>query len=369
MTCCADVVSEYSFGKSTEMLKTPDLGRQWRKMFELSMQMHPIGRQFRPLLVPLLRMTETAADYIPALEGIKYFEHLIAGLTRPAYERALAAQQSGKSGDPGEPTSIIEALALDARLPLEERSWQRLCAEASNLLGAGTETTARTVSSAEKQFPSTTTTLLTPIPQLAVGLYHILANPKIHNTLLSELKTLMPSPNSPLPSVTVLAQLPYLTACIHESTRLGHGVAGRLVRIAPDEDLHCHGHTIPRGATFSMSSYIQHMNAEYFPEPAAFVPERYLGDREKISATMRYLVPFSRGPRMCLGMQLAWSEMYLCLASLIGGVEMVLEGTTVEDVEPAMEYFSAVSRADSKGVLVRVVSNGDGTPRETAVEM
>ena len=205
--------------------------------------------------------------------------------------------------------------------------------------------------------------------QLAVGLYHILADSSIHKNLLAELRTVMPSPESPLPSVTALSKLPYLTACIHESTRLGHGVAGRLVRIAPDEDLHCHGYTIPRGATFSMSSYIQHMNAHYFPEPAKFVPERYLGDKEKVSETMRYLVPFSRGPRMCLGMQLAWSEIYLGYASLIGSVNMVLAGTTEYDVEPAKEYFLALSRADSKGILVRVEGEEKGRRYEETVRV
>ena len=127
------------------MLKTSDLGKQWREMFEIGIKVHPIGRQFRPLVVAMMRVTETAANYFSALESIKYFDHLIEGLTKPAYDKALARGQSGKPNDPDETTSIIEALALDPRLPPEERSWQRLCAEASNLIGAGTETTARTV--------------------------------------------------------------------------------------------------------------------------------------------------------------------------------------------------------------------------------
>ena len=44
----------------------------------------------------------------------------------------------------------------------------------------------------------------------------------------------MPTATSPLPPVTALSKLPYLTATIQEATRIAHGVAGRLVRIAPD---------------------------------------------------------------------------------------------------------------------------------------
>lgn len=79
-----------------------------------------------------------------------------------------------------------------------------------------------------------------------------------------------------------------------------------------------------------MSHYIQHTNPEIFPEPFAFKPGRYLG--EKSVETLRYLVPFGRGPRMCLGLNLAWSEMYLSIASLIAGVHMELVDTTVRDV-------------------------------------
>lgn len=140
----------------------------------------------------------------------------------------------------------------------------------------------------------------------------------------------MPTAKSDLPSVAQLTQLPYLTACLHESTRIAHGVAGRLVRISPDNELLCNGIRIPKGSTFSMSHYIQHTDPKRFPDPFKFIPERYMG--EKGMETLRYLVPFGRGPRMCLGMNLAWSEMYLAFAGLIRSVDMELVGTTVEDV-------------------------------------
>lgn len=172
--------------------------------------------------------------------------------------------------------------------------------------------------------------MFTDHQQLAVGIFYVLNDPSIHSRLLAELRTVIPTATSSLPSVVELTKLPYLTACIHESTRIAHGVAGRLVRISPDNDLVNNGVRIPRGSTFSMSHYIQHTDVERFPDPFAFKPDRFLGG--KGAKTLRYLVPFGRGPRMCLGMNLAWSEMYLSFASLIGRVDMELVGTTVKDV-------------------------------------
>ena len=165
----------------------------------------------------------------------------------------------------------------------------------------------------------------------------------------------MPQASSPLPTVAALSQLPYLTACIHESTRLAHGVAGRLVRIAPDSDL-VYGNNniiIPRGATFSVSQYLQHMHPSYFPSPQKFVPERYLGEKGK--EALKYLVPFGRGPRACLGINLAWAEMYLAFAALLSGFELELVETTEQDVTVVQEYFIGLFPRESKGVRVRII--------------
>lgn len=140
----------------------------------------------------------------------------------------------------------------------------------------------------------------------------------------------MPNPKSDLPSVTALGRLPYLTAVIHEATRLAHGVTGRLVRIAPDEDLQYAGYTIPRGVPFSVSNYIHHTDPSVFPDPFTFKPERYLGPNA--AENLRNLVPFGKGPRMCLGINLAWAEMYSMIAAVISGVKMELYQTTDRDL-------------------------------------
>lgn len=56
-----------------------------------------------------------------------------------------------------------------------------------------------------------------------------------------------------------------------------------------------------RQTVVEMSSHIVHRNATLFEDPDVFKPERWLGeDGKKLE---RWLVPFSRGPRSCLGLK------------------------------------------------------------------
>ena len=95
--------------------------------------------------------------------------------------------------------NVFEAL-LQSDLPPEEVSRQRLHHEATLVVGAGFETTKYT---------------------LALSSFHIFSNPHIWKTLRQELETAIPDPANP-PSLTDLEKLPYLSACIQESTSTHH---------------------------------------------------------------------------------------------------------------------------------------------------
>lgn len=84
---------------------------------------------------------------------------------------------------------------LHSNLPPHELSRKRLSQEAVGLVGAGTETTAWS---------------------LTIGTCHILDNPHVLRKLKDELTKAMPDPNQPL-SMAELEQLPYLDAVVKES--------------------------------------------------------------------------------------------------------------------------------------------------------
>ncbi|RYF01989.1 MAG: cytochrome P450 [Oxalobacteraceae bacterium] len=83
-----------------------------------------------------------------------------------------------------------------------------------------------------------------------------------------------------------LEKIPYLWATLHECLRMMPGVSHRSARIARTEDLvytPSSGQTswiIPRGTPIGMTSMINHWNADLFPEPDEFRPERWLDEED-----------------------------------------------------------------------------------------
>jgi cytochrome P450 len=121
---------------------------------------------------------------------------------------------------------------------------------------------------------------------------------------------------------------------------------------------------IPTGVPVSMTIPLVHLNEDIFPDPRSFHPERWVD--EKNGHLDRYLCSFSRGPRNCLGINLAWAELYIGLGTLFrrfGTPEargpadigcMELFDTDVSDVEMIADGLFPLVKAGSKGVRVKL---------------
>lgn len=53
----------------------------------------------------------------------------------------------------------------------------------------------------------------------------------------------------------------------------------------------------------STSIYFVHRNPAIFPDPQKFDPDRWIRAAEKGDPLHRYLVPFTKGSRICIGMK------------------------------------------------------------------
>ncbi|KAJ4357623.1 uncharacterized protein N0V89_002199 [Didymosphaeria variabile] len=171
---------------------------------------------------------------------------------------------------------------------------------------------------------------------LMVGAYYLLQNPEKQQTLKKELLSIWPSLNGPEPRVRDLESLPYLNAVIKESLRLSSGVISGLLRVVPPTGARIAGIDVPPGVNLhnlteyiltlmgsqtvvSIGSTFVHYNAAIHPEPDKFVPERWLESTHLDD----WLVAFSRGPRMCLGINLAWAELRLGFAHVYRKFDLV----------------------------------------------
>lgn len=187
--------------------------------------------------------------------------------------------------------------------------------------------------------------------------YHIAVNPLVRQKLFQELKGAIPR-RKDSPKLQQLERLPYLTAIIQEGLRITHLVTHRSCRLFPDKALVYRGQSIPQGTILHMTTLLIHENEDVFPEPRAFKPERWLGEAQQLPIS--YLVPFGRGTRSCLGINLAWAELYLVLANVFRRFEFdVSQVIRQRDVDVSKDLIMGVPSPDSKGIIVKVLAIQD----------
>lgn len=135
---------------------------------------------------------------------------------------------------------------------------------------------------------------------------------------------------------TCVNDLPYLDAVVKETLRLYAPLPASEPRQPPIETV-IDGYTIPAKAVVSMSPYCLHRNAEVFPDPLKFDPERWLPSKanaDHLLEMKRWWWAFSSGARMCIGMHLALAEMALVPAIYRRYSTRIKPGS--EDVSPGI---------------------------------
>jgi cytochrome P450 len=76
------------------------------------------------------------------------------------------------------------------------------------------------------------------------------------------------------------------------------------------------GYTVPRDAYVNYCSWASHRLPEVFPEPEAFVPERFTRERKAALSRGAY-VPFGGGSRICIGKRFGQTEVKLVATKLL----------------------------------------------------
>jgi len=75
-------------------------------------------------------------------------------------------------------------------------------------------------------------------------------------------------------------------------------------------------YTLPKGETIVLAIILAHRNPKVWPDPLKFDPDRFLPENSKHRNPYAY-IPFSAGPRNCIGQKFALLEEKIILTAIL----------------------------------------------------
>uniref|UniRef100_A0A6P4EZR4 Uncharacterized protein LOC108046854 n=1 Tax=Drosophila rhopaloa TaxID=1041015 RepID=A0A6P4EZR4_DRORH len=150
-------------------------------------------------------------------------------------------------------------------------------------------------------------------------LYEISRHPEVQQRLVQEIREVLGEDRKRPVTLRDLGELKFMENVIKESLRLHPPVPmiGRWFA----EDVEIRGKRIPAGTNFTLGIYVLLRDPEYFESPDEFRPERFDAD---VPQTHPYAyIPFSAGPRNCIGQKFAMLEMKSTISKLLRHFELL----------------------------------------------
>jgi cytochrome P450 len=248
-------------------------------------QTQVVGRAFNLLSAQIVGRFRTFNIIPPVLPTAmdRAFRRAIAELDGVIYQIIGARRQSGD--DHGDLLSML-MLARDEETGAQ-MSDRQLRDECLTMLVAGHETTA---------------TVLTWAWAL------LDRHPQALDRLQAELGDVL---GGRAPTVSDIPRLSYTRMVIDEAMRLYPPVYVLSRKVLADDEIG--GYRIPAGSSVDISPYVTHRHPAFWERPDAFEPERFSPDQ--VAARHKYAyIPFSTGPRMCIGNSFALMETTIILA-------------------------------------------------------
>ncbi len=111
-----------------------------------------------------------------------------------------------------------------------------------------------------------------------------------------------------------LSRLPYTRMVIDEAMRLYPAAPGISARVAVKDDVVA-GVKVKAGQSLMICPWIMHRHAKLWDRPLEFDPERFSPERSHGRPRFAHM-PFSGGPKVCIGASLAITEAVIILATL-----------------------------------------------------
>jgi cytochrome P450 len=153
-------------------------------------------------------------------------------------------------------------------------------------------------------------------------LFLLAQHPQVSRELMEELDSVL---GSAPPRNDQLPQLPFLERVIKESMRILPPVPYTIRSATADVEMG--GFKVPKNSRVICSHYLTHRQSDLYPEPEKFRPDRWL----TIDPSQYEYMPFSAGPRACIGAIFAMQAMKIAISMIVQRFRLqVTEGARIE---------------------------------------
>ncbi|XP_071109030.1 ultra-long-chain fatty acid omega-hydroxylase-like [Haliotis cracherodii] len=145
-------------------------------------------------------------------------------------------------------------------------------------------------------------------------LYHMAKHPEYQTRVQEEIDTILKGRESDNILWEDLPKLEYFSLCLKESMRNRTPVP--FIERELTKDIVLDGYHVPKGTFVAVQLYNLCHNPHVWERPLDYYPERFLAEEVKAQDPFAY-VPFSAGPRNCIGQNFAMHEMKVVLARIL----------------------------------------------------
>ncbi|KAI1248554.1 hypothetical protein MGN70_009753 [Eutypa lata] len=201
-----------------------------------------------------------------------------------------------------------------------------------------------------------------PALWLYYSMYYLLKEPDIRQILVKEIRDSFKSYDDITPAATAL--LPYLTAFLKESLRLMPGILSGMPVISPGAMVD--GKFIPKGVVCQSSTFALARSPRNFRDPLSFQPKRWLPEDHPLydarfaSDNRKGLHPFSQGPRICAGREVAWWESRLFIAKVLWTFDLEMVPGQNVDMDRDLRGWGMYQKPEIYVRFVSVAQNAEG---------
>ena len=302
----------------------------------------------RQLLYPILRNQKLMGmSNSKTIQQKMEFRNMMVPLLKERF--ALETELEEKSQEPRHDFMHYLIKAQDPETG-DKFSPPDLVGEAALLVGAGSDTTSTCISAMT---------------------FYLVRHPDVLKKLQNEVRNAFEDLDE-IKSGPKLSGLTYLRACIDEGLRMSPPVPGILARVTLPGGMDIDGQHVPAGTVVGSAAYCVHHKEEVFPRSFEYIPERWIPGSQGLGFAVTEQsveegrlshIPFSTGPRNCVGKNMALMELSVTFARMMwqfdlrkvlgdrageGSRSSLIEGRQRETEYQLVDYF--VSKREGPNV-------------------